>query len=403
MKCVLHIGTEKTGTTTIQDWMYFDKKNFNKNKIFLSDQFNYFNTNRHIPTYFMNKLDDFTNDLGIKNLDDKNYYFRHFERNLTDEISQAKNNYDIFLISSEHFHSRITEEAEIKSLYKFLTKNFKEIKVICYFRNQADMAISHYSTALRLSYDENIENYIKEYVFSENMYFNFLNIADFWSTAFGIERCDFRLYDRNKFKDNDVRIDFINAIDPKLNIDTFNFKIPNSNESISSVLGSIYKSINNVIPPLKPNNSGWNPLNREVKKIFREKPEFNFGKFKLDDHNNKTIEKEFKKSNDLFFKKYFNSKNIFITSKKNNTNYFEIDQSSFDNIIESLVSLLLKFKMKNETPDITFLRDIAIKIENEEKLNIEDALKIMKFCKLFKPDGPIINQKIKQWETLEKK
>ena len=37
MKCILHIGTEKTGTTILQDWLYDNKVELSKVGVYLSD------------------------------------------------------------------------------------------------------------------------------------------------------------------------------------------------------------------------------------------------------------------------------------------------------------------------------------------------------------------------------
>jgi hypothetical protein len=46
------------------------------------------------------------------------------------------------------------------------------------------------------------------------------------------------------------------------------------------------------------------------------------------------------------------------------------------------------------------LRDISLKIEAGEILQIEDALILMKIAQLTRPDGPLINRKIMEWEEL---
>lgn len=43
-------------------------------------------------------------------------------------------------------------------------------------------------------------------------------------------------------------------------------------------------------------------------------------------------------------------------------------------------------------------RDIALRIERTESLELSDALRLMQIAKVVRPRGPVINQKIVQWE-----
>ena len=55
-KLYLHIGTEKTGTTLLQEWLYTNKKKKRKNGIYLPNQLEEPN-NILLPTYFQASLD----------------------------------------------------------------------------------------------------------------------------------------------------------------------------------------------------------------------------------------------------------------------------------------------------------------------------------------------------------
>ena len=57
MKCLLHIGREKTATTLLQDWLYVNQEVYSRHKVYLSEMLE--NTNNlAFPSYFQNHLDD---------------------------------------------------------------------------------------------------------------------------------------------------------------------------------------------------------------------------------------------------------------------------------------------------------------------------------------------------------
>ena len=120
-KLYLHIGTEKTGTTLLQEWLYTNKKNLSKNGIYLPNQLGK-PKNILLPTYFQGHLDDWEWSKRIQNKQEKETFFEGFLNRVTDEITAAKINHDTFIITSEHFHSRLQLIEEIQNLYMSLIK-----------------------------------------------------------------------------------------------------------------------------------------------------------------------------------------------------------------------------------------------------------------------------------------
>ncbi|MGE0233281.1 MAG: hypothetical protein AB7S46_15995 [Flavobacteriaceae bacterium] len=214
MKAVLHIGTEKTGTTLLQNWLYANRANLYQKGIYLSENLGKPN-NRYIPSYFRSELDDWAKANNIRTLEEKGVFFRNFLIKLSDEIREASKNCDIFLITSEHFHSRLTEREDIESLKNYISRNFDGVKIICYFRNQFDVAVSAYSTSIKTGLSSDLNAFLDKADIN-SYYYNYLKIANVWSGAFGKENCEFRIYDRNAFKYNDIRKDFIDAIDSNI-------------------------------------------------------------------------------------------------------------------------------------------------------------------------------------------
>lgn len=396
MRCVLHIGTEKTGTTIIQDWLYSNQKILSENGVYLSDQIGKTN-NRLLPAFFHDQLDDWSMQHRITSIEQKAEYFKDFSETLVSEIQLAADKHHTFVITSEHFHSRLRTKEEVQNLGEFLSANFSEVKIVCYFRNQFDVAVSWYSTALKNSSVENLDDFIEQ-ASPNNYYYNYLAIADLWQEQFGFENCEYKIYDRSIFYDGDIRKDFLQSIDARLLEVEFNYNLERANESLTLLEAVIYKNINKHIPFWLEFNGGINPDNAFLKKLFSTKKEILKGK--ISSKRRTEIEERFDSINKDFFRKYFKSKNQFKTNKRRikstpNENY---SINEFATILDEATDTAFDIAKKSLTQeDANNLRDISLKISNNEPLNLKDALKLMQLAGKARPDGPLIRDKIKEW------
>ena len=88
------------------------------------------------------------------------------------------------LITSEHFHSRLVDEASVRKLAKFLSGLFREVEVICYLREQSAVRKSLYSTNLKGRGTQPYASFGADE--DENStYYNYYNLVTRWSNVFG--------------------------------------------------------------------------------------------------------------------------------------------------------------------------------------------------------------------------
>ena len=319
MKCILHIGTEKTGTTTLQEWLYDNKQALSQEGFYLSD--NLGNPNNYlIPIYFNECIDSLTTSLNIENLTEKNKYFSSFLDNLNKEITHAKSKHHTFLMTSEHLHSHLTKEEDIKNLKYFLSNNFEEIKIICYFREQYNLAISLYTTSLKINETLDIDSFLS-FARPANYYFNHLNIANNWAGVFGQQNCIFKIYDKKLLLNNDIRKDFLSVICYTKKIELLNNKITLRNESLFKFQAAAYKYINKIMPY----NSNFKDKNLKAKKKIDSMDELKVGKISSPLINE--IRDRFKEVNKSFFEKYFDSRVNFVMNDEKIPNYLLITES----------------------------------------------------------------------------
>lgn len=307
MQCVLHIGTEKTGTTLLQQWLYGNRALLRRQGVYLSDHLGKPN-NRLLAACFQHRLDGWTRANGINTLQEKARYFEHFLERLSDEIRSAALDHQCFLITSEHFHSRVTRAEDIRALSEFLRARFERTKIVCYFRNQFDLAVSSYSTHLRGGHTGGLEDFLRSAT-PENYYYNHLEIANHWSSAFGLEHCDFRIYGRDAFLDNDLRRDFIQTLEMDINLSAFDFSIATANEALHTLQGAAFRATNSAVPYWKTAPPGISEINNLIKRALLGVERLKTGPIRSPDRDR--IETRFEPCNAEFFRRFLGCENRF--------------------------------------------------------------------------------------------
>jgi hypothetical protein len=156
MKLILHIGTAKTGTTTLQHWFASNRESLRAQGIYYPQSLGKVN-HRKLSVFAMNRVnsDRYSHKNEISSVED----YQIFKSNLTRDFEQeyAENSeINTWVISNEHLHSRLTKIEMINQVKQFLSDKFEEIEVLVHLRPQVDLAVSLASTATRAG---NIVNY----------------------------------------------------------------------------------------------------------------------------------------------------------------------------------------------------------------------------------------------------
>ena len=145
----LHIGTEKTGTTSIQRWLQANRRQLAlEAKIGIpqtlgrDDQF-------WLPilTYAKDHDDDLTQRAGLQS---NSAFLRrlkcdHTRTRFVEEVEQS--NCNRWIISSEHLQARLTSNpAALAHLHALLTPLFADIQIVLFIRNPLEFGLSIWST-----------------------------------------------------------------------------------------------------------------------------------------------------------------------------------------------------------------------------------------------------------------
>ena len=214
MRCILHIGTEKTGSTSIQRFLLNNREALHATGVHVCTSAGNGN-NRAMPAAFIsdNIEDDFINQNNLQDADTRKAWKREACESITAEVLQAKQSADVFVVSSEHFHSRLVKTEDILELHAFLSPLFDEIKVVCYLRRQDRMSVSRYSQSLKAGFVR--YRFFRPDVTPQchdlPLYFDFQALLDRWAHVFGEENIVPRIYSHDALVNGDVLDDFLHV------------------------------------------------------------------------------------------------------------------------------------------------------------------------------------------------
>jgi len=301
LKVIVHIGTEKTGTTSIQAFLY-------KNRKKLKDAGYYFiqsagqQNNRILPAYCIadDKPDDFFWEKGIRTLEQRVEFKREFIKDFEDEIHSIPASVHTVIISSEHFHSRIRSEAEMDNVYKLLSTYFNEFKIVCYLREQAATCTSSYSTDMKTGGREALETYFLRCK-PENYFYNYDQMLGNWERCFGVSALCVSLFDQEHFLNGDLLDDFAAKINPGL-VGELVKPTRAENQSLKPIGQALARALN-ITFPVRSGQSETHELRDRCKKVINAA--FSGKGQQLGYRAEKAIYECFIESNELVRQKYF--------------------------------------------------------------------------------------------------
>ena len=207
VKIDIHIGMEKTGSTSIQAALAMAGEELRKNGIMFSRALNY-PSNNYLAVAFQddNKIDGLRIVNGIAGSE----ALADFRKRLLCDFIEELRNGDCqrIIVSSEHLSSRLLSINEIKKLKDFFEPFASEISIYIYLRPQADFYISHYSTAVK--FEDSIEffTFPPKRSVREDLFYDRLLAK--WEAVYGVEKIHVRTFEQSRLDDNDIVVDFWN-------------------------------------------------------------------------------------------------------------------------------------------------------------------------------------------------
>jgi len=242
-RAILHIGTEKTGTTSIQKFLYDNRIKLGANGMLFPASAGYI-SNQSLVVYAKQSPEP---DLAPPSLDvndaaELSAWKEKFSLEHCAEVLafQGRHQDSTLIYSAEHLQSRLTKVSEIKRLARLLRPLFDVIDVVVYLRRQDLYAFSAHSTSVRGGKQE---NFSFETINAQGPYYNYRLLLENWSEVFGAKAIQVRVFEKARLIGNDVVSDFQSVA----GIDTLNLELtrPDSvNEALSATALCILREFN---------------------------------------------------------------------------------------------------------------------------------------------------------------
>jgi hypothetical protein len=259
-KTILHIGSEKTGTTTIQKFMASNREFLMDRKILYPVTPGKEN-HKKLAIYAADINKNLARFEKIYDNDKLNYFRSCFEYDLTKEILTS--DAEVLCLSAEWLHPRVFYDHELERLVDLLYRFTDDVRILIYVRRQDELLVSLYSTALHAGDT-------KEFAFPRvnasdiPYYLNYSEIASKWSKFFGADTIMVRIFEKKCFFDGDLIRDFIQALGIQPNNAYIMPKIYN-NQAINVEGQEIIRSLNDL--GRKNNEITVNLIRRAVNRI----------------------------------------------------------------------------------------------------------------------------------------
>ncbi len=150
MKAIIHIGAEKTGTTSIQTFCSANRALLAKQGVLFPACLGSAN-HMALTAYALNddKIEDVRLSRGVSSIGEVACFRDRLVASLAEEIRDA-GGVTTLLLSNEHLQSRLVEEDEVARLRSLIGAFADDIHILVYLRRQDRVAVSHYSTRLKI-------------------------------------------------------------------------------------------------------------------------------------------------------------------------------------------------------------------------------------------------------------
>jgi hypothetical protein len=385
----LHIGTEKTGTSTLQQVLADNADILAARGIHHLQSAGKTNS-RMLPAYCLDDghFDDFFLDRRILDQAGKAAFKARFHKALSEELDSLSPNIHSVVASSEHFHSRITNAKSVARVAELLSPWFDQIYILCYLREQVATCTSNYSTQIKSGITKSFHDFV-DVCNPQNIYYNYDNMLANWRTVFGADAMRVRLFDRAFLDEGDLVTDFFNLIEQGL-ATALRPVETSANQSLDPFGEILGRAINIAVPRHLPNGA----INaRRARAIRVLSSQFPGTGLTFPEDVAREVYESFRASNQKVNADYFGGNGDLFAFRPPSEQSASVSDQDADRIAEVIATLSGDPALMSDAT-ANPLRDAALALESS---NPELAYRLMKLAALFRPEGPVILKKLKEY------
>lgn len=235
MICYLHIGTEKTGTTSIQEFLFRNKKKLTELNVLYPSAWgdrNHLKFSSFFDTPPWKVYRKFSGDNEVLS---RNKTVSEWNENFEKEISHF--NPSKVIISNEHLHTHINKKRQLEDMREYLSRFFEEVVIVLYVRRQDKMALSRFSTSIKAGAFNRAA-----FQSPNNWVYDYLQSFKLWSNVFGLNNVKLRVFEKRKMYKESLIDDFMSVLN--VGNDGFTFPEKKYNESLSAKALSVLEFLN---------------------------------------------------------------------------------------------------------------------------------------------------------------
>jgi len=263
MKLFLHIGTEKTGTTTIQYSLASVRPMLKRFGILYPLSFG---NENHEPFYAAAspfRVDEITGQLDVVTEARHGKYRalrrKEFETELKIERPQA------VVISNEHLSARLLSVEDVQAVKDFVAGLFSEIKIAIYVRRQDDFLLSSYSTEIKTGGTHHFS--ALPYEEARGRY-DYRDLIERWAAVFGQENIIVKKFASSEVSSHGLTSDFLLALGmPRIPVKEVGVKNPSLGWRALAAL----RQVNEMIP--RTVNGKYNMNRGDIAKLLETLPD----------------------------------------------------------------------------------------------------------------------------------
>lgn len=235
MRIVLHIGTEKTATTSIQRYLFANRNAFAEKGVLYPDKLGAENQ-LCLPAWAIGKpdADEVTaTAYGVMRRSGYDQMDRYILETLERQISATDP--DVIVFSNEHLHSRVRSLGQVRRLKQILSQLSDDIQIILYIRRQDRLAVSYFSTPYKFGEKTTVGQAIPAASKGVPHYYDYGKLVTLWSEVFGAENLVVKIFEEEVRSEGGVVASFLNAAGLPRQADTM-AKVHNESLSMEAIM-----------------------------------------------------------------------------------------------------------------------------------------------------------------------